>query len=165
MLARSTRVARLLVVLAATVGRTSASDAPGVGRAGRAAGVQRPPRGAPDFGLQLRQQAETDRRWREASVGAMRMDKITYRSRAGDLDIPAFVFQPLDEARGGQPPGAGLGARERPRSSVRALHPVCQGGHGAGDLWSSRPSTAAASGTAVRSTTPSTTAAPKWTTW
>ena len=26
----------------------------------------------------------------------MRMEKITYRSRAGDLDIPAFVFQPLE---------------------------------------------------------------------
>jgi len=42
-----------------------------------------------------RQQRETDRIWREASLGHMRMDKITYRSRAGDLDIPAFVFQPL----------------------------------------------------------------------
>jgi dipeptidyl aminopeptidase/acylaminoacyl peptidase len=26
----------------------------------------------------------------------MRMDKITYRSRSGDLDVPAFVFQPLE---------------------------------------------------------------------
>jgi hypothetical protein len=42
-----------------------------------------------------RQQRETDRIWREASHGHMQMDKITYRSRAGDLDIPAFVFQPL----------------------------------------------------------------------
>src|SRR5438034_1792686 len=25
----------------------------------------------------------------------MQMQKITYRSKAGDLDIPAFVFQPL----------------------------------------------------------------------
>ena len=25
----------------------------------------------------------------------MQMDKITYRSKAGDMDIPAFVFQPL----------------------------------------------------------------------
>ena len=28
----------------------------------------------------------------------MRMEKITYRSRAGDLDIPAFVFRPLKES-------------------------------------------------------------------
>ena len=50
---------------------------------------------APDFDRMLRDQAETDRRWRAASEGAMRMDKITYRSRADGLDIPAFVFQPL----------------------------------------------------------------------
>jgi dipeptidyl aminopeptidase/acylaminoacyl peptidase len=52
---------------------------------------QRPP----DFDRQLEQQAETDKTWRAASDGFMQMDKITYRSRAGDLDIPAFVFQPL----------------------------------------------------------------------
>jgi dipeptidyl aminopeptidase/acylaminoacyl peptidase len=50
----------------------------------------------PDFDQMLRDQAATDRRWREASVGFMRMDKITYRSRSGDLDVPAFVFQPLE---------------------------------------------------------------------
>ena len=49
----------------------------------------------PDFDRQLEQQAETDKTWRAASDGFMQMDKITYRSRAGDLDIPAFVFQPL----------------------------------------------------------------------
>jgi dipeptidyl aminopeptidase/acylaminoacyl peptidase len=49
----------------------------------------------PDFGLMARQQAETDNAWRAASDGRMRLEKITYRSRAGDLDIPAFVFQPL----------------------------------------------------------------------
>ncbi len=48
----------------------------------------------PDFARMLRQQAETDQAWREASDGFMRMEKITYRSKAGDLDIPAFVFQP-----------------------------------------------------------------------
>lgn len=42
-----------------------------------------------------REQAETDRAWRQASDGVMRMEKITYRSSRGDLDIPAFVFQPL----------------------------------------------------------------------
>ena len=43
----------------------------------------------------MRQQADTDRAWRAASQGVMQMEKITYRSKAGDLDIPAFVFQPL----------------------------------------------------------------------
>src|SRR3954468_8112874 len=52
---------------------------------------QRPP----DFDRQLQQQADTDATWRAASDGFMQMDKITYRSKVGDLDIPAFVFQPL----------------------------------------------------------------------
>src|SRR5947208_5999541 len=49
----------------------------------------------PDFDRMLQQQAETDRAWRAASDGFMQLDKITYRSKVGDLDIPAFVFQPL----------------------------------------------------------------------
>jgi dipeptidyl aminopeptidase/acylaminoacyl peptidase len=49
----------------------------------------------PDFDRMLQQQAETDKAWRAASDGFMQMDKITYRSKAGDLDIPAFVFQPV----------------------------------------------------------------------
>jgi dipeptidyl aminopeptidase/acylaminoacyl peptidase len=49
-----------------------------------------------DFERLGRLQAETDRRWRLASDGHMTMEKISYRSRAGDLDIPAFVFQPLE---------------------------------------------------------------------
>jgi dipeptidyl aminopeptidase/acylaminoacyl peptidase len=49
----------------------------------------------------LRDQAATDRAWRIASDGYMRMEKITYRSSRGDLEIPAFVFQPLT-TRGAQ---------------------------------------------------------------
>ncbi len=52
----------------------------------------------PDFERMRRQQAQTDRTWRAASDGVMRMQKIAYRSRAGDLDVPAFVFQPLESA-------------------------------------------------------------------
>jgi len=51
-----------------------------------------------DFERQLRQQATTDRAWRDASDGFMRMEKIAYRSAAGDLDVPAFVFRPLGDA-------------------------------------------------------------------
>ena len=40
-------------------------------------------------------QAQTDQVWKTASAGVMRMDKTTYKSRAGGLDIPVFVFQPL----------------------------------------------------------------------
>jgi dipeptidyl aminopeptidase/acylaminoacyl peptidase len=49
----------------------------------------------PDFARMLRQQAETDRTWRQAGDGFMQVEKISYRSSKGDLDIPAFVFQPL----------------------------------------------------------------------
>jgi dipeptidyl aminopeptidase/acylaminoacyl peptidase len=49
----------------------------------------------PDFDRMLQQQAETDKTWRAASAGFMQMEKITYRSKVGDMDIPAFVFQPL----------------------------------------------------------------------
>src|SRR3954470_15218117 len=48
-----------------------------------------------DFAGMLKQQAETDTRWRAASTGRMRMEKITYRSEADDLVVPAFVFEPL----------------------------------------------------------------------
>jgi len=44
---------------------------------------------------QLAAQVETDKTWRAASEGYMQMEKITYKSRVGGLDIPAFVFQPL----------------------------------------------------------------------
>jgi len=49
----------------------------------------------PDFNRLQLLQLQTDRTWRAASAGVMQMDKITYRSPAGDLDVPAFVFQPL----------------------------------------------------------------------
>src|ERR1043166_4647927 len=38
-----------------------------------------------DFERQMRQQAATDRTWRTASEGFMRMEKISYRSAAGHL--------------------------------------------------------------------------------
>src|ERR1700733_11779454 len=62
--------------------------------------AQQPGRGgrgqfAPDFDKQVRDQADTDKTWRAASAGFMQMDKITSRSKAGDMEIPAFVFQPL----------------------------------------------------------------------
>src|SRR5881396_4235572 len=65
--------------------------APQTGSSAAAADVQR----EPDFDRQLQQQAETDKTWRAASDGFMQFEKITYRTRVGDMDIPAFVFQPL----------------------------------------------------------------------
>ena len=58
---------------------------------GRRAGDER----VRDFDRDVREQAETDAKWRAASDGYMQFQKITYRSRAGDLEVPAFVFQPL----------------------------------------------------------------------
>jgi hypothetical protein len=51
----------------------------------------------PSFARMLQDQAETDRTWRAASAGVMRMTKISYRSRLGDLDVPAFVFELLTD--------------------------------------------------------------------
>lgn len=48
-----------------------------------------------DFDDMRVRQAATDEAWQRASVGYMRMEKITYRSRADNLEVPAFVFQPL----------------------------------------------------------------------
>lgn len=49
----------------------------------------------PNFAAMAQEQTDTDRTWRAASEGVMRMEKIAYRSARGDLEIPAFVFQPL----------------------------------------------------------------------
>lgn len=49
----------------------------------------------PDFKRQLRQQEQTDENWRAASAGSMQFEKITYKSSADGLAIPAFVFRPL----------------------------------------------------------------------
>ena len=67
----------------------------GSSRAERKAAPVRTATEAPDFARMARGQTDTDRAWRLASEGHMRMEKITYRSSRGDLDIPAFVFQPL----------------------------------------------------------------------
>jgi len=50
---------------------------------------------AVDFEQALQRQAVTDQKWRAASAGLMKMDKVSYKSREGGLEIPAFLFQPL----------------------------------------------------------------------
>jgi dipeptidyl aminopeptidase/acylaminoacyl peptidase len=49
----------------------------------------------PNFDLDVREKAETDRRYAEASRGVMDFKKVKYRSSVGDMDIPAYLFQPL----------------------------------------------------------------------
>ncbi len=91
----SARVGAMLAALG-VLGCLAVSQASGLqSDAQRGRQNERVEAGTPDFDRALRQQADTDRIWREASQGFMRMDKILYRSRVGDLDIPAFVFQPL----------------------------------------------------------------------
>ena len=48
-----------------------------------------------DFQRDIEAKAKTDQRFAEASKGVMDFQKVTYRSSVGDLDIPAYLFQPL----------------------------------------------------------------------
>jgi dipeptidyl aminopeptidase/acylaminoacyl peptidase len=48
-----------------------------------------------NFERQIQQKAEEDKRWSEVTKGVVDYQKITYRSSVGDLDIPAYLFQPL----------------------------------------------------------------------
>src|SRR5689334_8072415 len=62
----------------------------------RSTATQTPPQQRePDFAQQIARQADTDKTWRDASEGVMKMEKTTYKSRVGGLEIPVFVFQPL----------------------------------------------------------------------
>ena len=143
--------------------------------AGQRLGVSRPRGSAPGRGDRgsasptstgmLQQQAETDKTWRAASDGFMQMEKITYRSRAGDLDIPAFVFQPLKlrGAEGASRASSGSTRTSAAISTSTTFRTSAKRPRRATS--SSRRSIAAASATARRSTTRSTTAAPKSTTW
>jgi dipeptidyl aminopeptidase/acylaminoacyl peptidase len=88
--------AAVLLVVAGTAAAPTAGQIATPG-AGHTAAVRRPssrPR-TPDFDLLRHQQSETDRVWRSASDGYMEIEKMVYRSRVGDLEIPAFVFKPL----------------------------------------------------------------------
>jgi dipeptidyl aminopeptidase/acylaminoacyl peptidase len=55
-----------------------------------------------DFERDIKGKAEIDRRYAEASRGVMDFTKVTYRSSVGDMDVPAYLFQPLQKrgARG-----------------------------------------------------------------
>ncbi len=53
------------------------------------------PNRPPDFDRMAREQAETDQAFKDAAPGYYQVEKIKYRSKVGDLDVPAWVFQPL----------------------------------------------------------------------
>ena len=48
-----------------------------------------------DFAKQVQQKAEADKRYAEVTKGLVDFAKVSYRSSVGDLDIPAYLFQPL----------------------------------------------------------------------
>jgi dienelactone hydrolase len=48
-----------------------------------------------DFKRDMDTKAAIDKRYADASRGLMDFRKVTYRSGVGDLDIPAYLFQPL----------------------------------------------------------------------
>jgi hypothetical protein len=51
-----------------------------------------PPR---DFARDIAEKQRIDSIYRARSKGVMDFQKITYRSSVGDMDIPAYLFQPL----------------------------------------------------------------------
>jgi dipeptidyl aminopeptidase/acylaminoacyl peptidase len=51
----------------------------------------------PDFARQVAQKAAEDARYPALCKGVMECTKVKYRSSVGDMDIPAYVFQPLDK--------------------------------------------------------------------
>ena len=53
---------------------------------------EHPPR---DYARDVAEKARTDSIYRARSKGVMDFQKITYRSSVGDMDIPAYLFQPL----------------------------------------------------------------------
>ena len=81
--------------------------------------------------------------------GVIDFQKVTYRSSVGDMDIPAYLFQPLTEARPARARGDGLGARRRARQLGAYMFPFVKRRSSAATS-SSRPTTAAAPATARR---------------
>lgn len=49
----------------------------------------------PNFQAAVDAKAREDARYTDACAGVLQCTKITYRSRVGDMDIPAYLFQPL----------------------------------------------------------------------
>ena len=48
-----------------------------------------------DFARQVEQKADDDKRYAQVTKGVVDFQKVSYRSSVGDLDVPAYLFQPL----------------------------------------------------------------------
>ncbi|MFC1556138.1 alpha/beta hydrolase family protein [candidate division KSB1 bacterium] len=58
----------------------------------------------PDFDSQVERKAETDKTFERLCEGVIDYQKINYKSREGYLDIPAYIFAPLEKrGRHGHP--------------------------------------------------------------
>ncbi len=67
-----------------------------------------------DFERQIAAKKRTDSiYWRAAGRHGFR--KVTYKSSAGGMEIPAYLFTPLSEARHARARRDGVGARRRAR--------------------------------------------------
>jgi dipeptidyl aminopeptidase/acylaminoacyl peptidase len=54
-----------------------------------------------DFERDIRRKAVTDSIYEAVTAGVVDYRKVTYRSRVGDMDIPAYLFQPLEKREEG----------------------------------------------------------------
>ena len=61
--------------------------------------VSKDPKDHPPANYQrdIEDKAQTDARYAQASKGVMDFQKVKYRSSVGDMDIPAYLFQPLQK--------------------------------------------------------------------
>jgi dipeptidyl aminopeptidase/acylaminoacyl peptidase len=50
-----------------------------------------------NFQRDIEEKKKTDARFAEASSGVIDFQKVTYRTSVGDLDIPAYLFQPINK--------------------------------------------------------------------
>ena len=107
------------VVTAAVTGIVAQSPAPG-SRPPQATQSDRPPSMDPtrverlyvsanpddhavgyDFQRDVERKAEIDARYAAVTKGVVAFRKVSYRSRIGDLDIPAYLFEPLEKRGAG----------------------------------------------------------------
>ncbi|GMV05631.1 MAG: hypothetical protein AMXMBFR53_19080 [Gemmatimonadota bacterium] len=50
-----------------------------------------------DYAEAMEGKARTDSIYRAVTAGVVDFQKVTYRSRVGDMDIPAYLFQPMEK--------------------------------------------------------------------
>ena len=111
-----------------------------------------------DFDRMARQQAETDKAWRSPQTATCRWKRSPIAAALDDLDIPAFVFQPLKSwAPAGIPRWSGSTKTSAATSTSTTFPTSAKPPRKATS--SSRRNIAAASATGRRFTTRSTTAA------